>query len=228
MRLNGLYIVIDLALRKLEDPLLSLYKKPLVLGSLREDVWYIPGARFILEHLSFSHFYKPGLPGGILPLVWPGPRLKANKFYRRALVHERNGQTAAAFVQLGRVAHLITDMACPVHAHRTVHATDPFEWWVEGNKKKLLSLDVPEIPNGESAADFIEGMARITQAYRTDETNHLPGRALKKLGILKPVKAKEAGEQAVALIPMAAAYTAGMLRLFANQSQLREKLDQAS
>ena len=75
MRLNGLYIVVELAARKLADPVVTRYKKPLILGSLREDVGYIPGARFILEHLSFSHFYQPGLPGGLLPVVWPGPRL---------------------------------------------------------------------------------------------------------------------------------------------------------
>lgn len=228
MRLNGLYIVIELAMRKLADPLVEAYKKPLVLGSLREDVWYIPGARFILEHLSFSHFYRPGLPGGIFPFVWPGPRSKADLFYGRALDFQRAGKTAAAFVQLGRVAHLLTDMACPVHAHRTAHATDPFEWWVEGNRKKLLALEVPDLPTGEKASDFIEGMAQVTQAYRTDATNHLPGMVLKKLGLLKPVKSKEAGEQAVALIPTAAAYTAAMLRLFVDQSGLRASLQEAS
>jgi hypothetical protein len=218
MRLNGLYIVVEMAVRKLGDPLVTRYKKPLILGSLREDVWYIPGARFILEHLSFSHFYRPPLPGGIVPFLWPGPRYKANLFYGRALDAQRAGRTAAAFVQLGRVAHLITDMACPVHAHRTMHETDPFEWWVEGNKKRLLALDVPDLFEGERASDFIEGMARYTQAFRTDATNHLPGRLLKKLGLREPVRAKEAGEQAMALIPMAAAYTASFLRLFVRQS----------
>ena len=140
MRLNGLDIVVELAARKLADPVVTRDKKPLSLGSLREDVWYIPGARFILEHLSFSHFYHPGLPGGFLPVVWPGPRIKADMFYDRALAAQREGRTAAAFVQLGRIAHLITDMCCPVHAHRTMHMTDPFEWWVEGNKSKLLAL----------------------------------------------------------------------------------------
>jgi len=227
MRLNGLYIVVELAARKLADPVVTRYKKPLILGSLREDVWYIPGARFILEHLSFSHFYQPGLPGGFLPVVWPGPRLKADMFYDRALAAQREGRTAAAFVQLGRIAHLITDMACPVHAHRTMHMTDPFEWWVEGNRAKLLALDVPDLPPGERASDFIEGMAIVSQGHRTDETNHLVGRILKKWGFKTSVSAKEAGEQARALIPMAAAYTASMLDLFVRQTGLRRPLAEA-
>ena len=141
MRLNGLFVVANLAVRKLAHPLVTQYESALVLGSLREDVWWIPGARFVLEHLSFSHFYEPGLPGGFIPLLWPGPRMKGDKFYRRAVTEHRAGRTASGFVQLGRVAHLITDMCCPVHAHRAVHDTDPYEWWVEGNKKKLLELE---------------------------------------------------------------------------------------
>ncbi len=227
MRLNGLYIVIELAARKLSDPVVTRYKKPLILGSVREDVWYIPGAQAIFEHFSFSHFYEPGLPGGFLPVVWPGPRVKANMFYDRALRAQREGKTAAAFVQLGRIAHLITDMACPTHAHRAMHLTDPYEWWVEGNKKKLLSLDAPDLPAGERASDFIEIMAAFTQPYRADETNHFVGGILKKLGLREPVRPKEAGEQAMALIPMAAACTAAMLDVFVRQTGLREALAKA-
>jgi len=228
MRLNGLYIVVELATKKLADPIVTRYKKPLILGSLREDVWYIPGAKTIFEHFSFSHFYQPGLPGGFLPVVWPGPRIKAEKFYRRARRLQMEGKTAAAFVQLGRVAHLITDMACPVHAHRTMHLTDPFEWWVEGNRKRLLATDVPDLPPGERVSDFIEGMSAFSQAYRTDETNHFVGKILKNLGLREPVLSKEAGEQAMALIPMAAAYTASMLDLFIHQTGLRENMAEAS
>ncbi len=75
MRLNGLYVVAALAVRAAEDPLARRYERALVLGSLREDVWWIPGLRVVYEHLSFSHFYRPGLPGGIVPFLWPGPRL---------------------------------------------------------------------------------------------------------------------------------------------------------
>jgi hypothetical protein len=214
VRLNGLEVVATTAIRELGHPLVSRYQKAIVLGSLREDVWYIPGAKVVFEHLSFSHFYRPGLPGGIIPVLWPGPRRKANKFFARAVAEHGAGRVASGFVQLGRVVHLLTDMCCPVHAHRTVHETDPFEWYVEANKKKLGSLPVPAVADQRRASDLIEGLATFTQAFATDETNHAPGKLLKRLGLLESVSAKEAGEQARALIPMAAGYTVALLRLY--------------
>jgi hypothetical protein len=219
VRLNGLYVVVNLAVRQLAHPLVAKYEPALVLGSLREDVWWIPGARFVLEHLSLSHFYEPPVPGGFIPLLWPGPRMKGEKFYRRALREHRSGRVASGFVQLGRVAHLITDMCCPVHAHRAVHDTHPYERVVEGNKKKLLALDVPEVPDVACAAEAVEGMARFCKPYRADWTNHHTGRVLRKWGILHGVSAKEAGEQALALIPQAAAWTASLLRLYLRETE---------
>lgn len=214
MRYNGLFIVLDLAIRKLDDPLVNRYRDPLVLGSLREDVWYIPGFNSIFEHWSFSHFYKPPLPGGFLPIIWPGPRYKGEKFYRRAVGLHREGKVAGGFVQLGRVAHLITDMCCPVHVHRTTHLTDPFEWYVEGNKKKLLASDVPDAPEGKTVTDLIMGLASYTSQFRDDKTNNWPGYFMRKVGAWQPMKAKEAGEQARELIPLAAAYTVSLLQMY--------------
>lgn len=214
MRYNGLFIVLDLAIRKLDEPLVNRYRDPLVLGSLREDVWYIPGFNTIFEHWSFSHFYKPPLPGGFIPIIWPGPRRQGEKFYRRALGLHRAGKVAGGFVQLGRVAHLMTDMCCPVHVHRTTHLTDPFEWYVEGNKKKLLASEVPDVPDGTSVSHLIEDLAAYTSKFRDDKTNNWPGYVMRKLDLWQPMKAKEAGEQARELIPMAAAYTVALLRMY--------------
>ena len=214
MRLNGLYVVVDMAIHELDHPLVDRYRKALLLGSLREDVWYVPPIGIVFEHLSFSHFYRPGLPGGLVPFLWPGPRRKAEKFFTKAVSEHKAGRAASGFVQLGRVVHLMTDMCCPVHAHRTIHETDPYEWYVEGNKKKLGGLPVPSVPGGRSAAELIDGMARFTQAYATDETNHAIGRVMKRLGRWKSVSAKVAGEQARDLIPMAAGYSVALLRLY--------------
>jgi hypothetical protein len=214
VRLNGLYVVAELGMRAVDHPLIRRYRDAILLGSLREDVWYIPGAGAIVEHLSFSHFYRPGKPGGILPFLWPGPRFKANLFYRRAVKHSRAGRRAAAFVQLGRVAHLLTDMSCPVHAHRTVHETDPFEWYVEGNKARLLALPVPHVPDAARASDLVEGMARFTQGYATDATHHRIGMLLHKLGIGRRVTTREAAAQAKDLIPMCGGYAAALYRMF--------------
>src|SRR5439155_1613793 len=79
----------------------------------------------------------------------------------------------------------LTDMSCPVHAHRTVHLTDPFEWHVEGNKRRLASLPVPAVPRAERASELIESLARFTQDFETDGTNHPPGRLLKRWGFWK-------------------------------------------
>lgn len=213
MRYNGLFIVLEMAIRRIDDPLIWRHRDALILGSLREDVWYIPLANRIFEHWSFSHFYKPPMPGGYLPLIWPGPRRKGELFYRRALREHRRGRTAAGFVQLGRVAHLLTDMSCPVHVHRTVHQTDPFEWYVEGNKARLLALPVPDVAPARPA-ELVHDLARTTSRFRDDRTNHHTGRLLRRLGWLRPVTAREAGEQARELIPLAAGYTVALLRTY--------------
>jgi hypothetical protein len=214
VRYNGLFIVLDLAIRSLDEPLVNRYRDALVLGSLREDVWYFPVIDLVFEHWSFSHFYAPPLPGGYLPLIWPGPRSKGELFYRRALREHRRGRVAAGFVQLGRVAHLMTDMCCPVHVHRTVHQTDPFEWYVEGNKKTLLALPVPAVPDAAKPSDLLRDLADHTRHFRDDRTNHHLGRVLRRLGLRRSVSAREAGAQARELIPLAAGYTASLLRLY--------------
>jgi hypothetical protein len=86
-------VVVALALRELKDAELTRYRDPLLLGSMREDAWHIPVVDTIFEHWSFSHFYKPPLPGGFIPLLWPGPRLKGDRFYRRALRQRAAGLT---------------------------------------------------------------------------------------------------------------------------------------
>ncbi|MFZ5892518.1 MAG: hypothetical protein ACOY0T_15770 [Myxococcota bacterium] len=214
MRYGGLYVVIELAMRKLRDPGVERYKDPLLLGSLREDLWHIPLFDTLFEHWSFSHFYKPPLPGGFIPLLWPGPRMKAEKFFRRAVREHAAGRKAAGFVQLGRVAHLLTDMCCPVHVHRFTHDTDPYEWYVEGNIAKLLECDVPDVPDAERPSELIEALAAYTSRFRADAGNHHLGRVLKRAKLLRGVTSKEAAAQARELIPLAAGYTASLLRLY--------------
>lgn len=222
MRLNGLTVVCELALRKVDDPVAQRYRKAFILGSLREDVVYFPIVGRVWEHLSPSHFYEPGLPGGFVPFLWPGPRLKADLIFERGVRFFREGRRAAGFVQLGRVAHLLADMSCPVHAHRTVHEEDPFEWCVEGNGPWLRALPVPAVPKGEKASELIEGMARFTQRFATDATNTPWGRLLERWGARRGVSAKEAAAQAGRLIPMAAAYAAALIELFLREARSRE------
>lgn len=213
-------MVIEMAAREMCDPAISRWKDAIVLGALREDVMYVPVADRVLEHLSFSHFYRPGLPGGLLPFLWPGPRLKADLFFERALERHRAGQPGAAFVLLGRASHLLTDMCCPVHAHRTVHLTDGYEWYVDAHARELAALPVPEAHGAESAGELVERMAAFTQAYRTDATHHPLGAALHRRGLRHRLTSRECAEQARALIPQAAAETVALFRLFLRRTGL--------
>ena len=211
---NGLCLVVDLAVREVADPLSSRYRRALLLGSLREDVLFLPLVGRVTEYPSFSHFYAPGLPGGFLPFVWPGPRRAADRLYARALREARAGRRAAAFVLLGRVLHLIADMSIPSHTHRVAHDHDPFEWYIEGNAGELRRLPLPLVDPPRRAADLIESLARASARFAPDATHHPLGRLLRRLGLRQPITARVAAEQARALVPLAAGHAAAMLRLF--------------
>jgi hypothetical protein len=211
---NGLFLVVDVAVREHDHPLTTRYKKALVLGTLREDVLYVPVVKAVTEYPSYSHFYKPGLPGGYYPLVWPGPRMCADRLYDKAVADASAGRLASAFVRVGRIVHLLTDMCIPSHAHRAMHLTDPFEWYVEGNKRELAALALPAIPAKARPSDLVESLARYTQRFEPDRTNHPFGRLMRRLGLRENVGARRAGEQARELVPMAVAHSVALLRMF--------------
>lgn len=214
MRINGLALLVDSAVEAVSHPVLQRYRKAIVLGSLREDVVYIPIVGTVFEHWSLSHFYKPPLPGGFIPLLWPGARRKATRYFRAAVRKHRAGNTAAGFVTLGRVAHLLSDMACPVHVHRRPHDRDTFEWYVESHCDELRKLSVPDIPSAESAAQLIERMARFTAQFPADATQFPLGRWLKKRGLLRAIPKPEIARHAHAIIPMATAHMTNLFRLY--------------
>ncbi|MFO0755935.1 MAG: hypothetical protein U0359_05565 [Byssovorax sp.] len=214
MLANGLYLIADRAVSAFGAPLAERYRKTLILGALREDVLYVPLLGRVTEYPSFSHFYRPGVPGGFLPLLWPGPRLSADRLYRRALAAHAEGKTAAAFVLLGRIVHLLADMSIPSHTARAAHDRDPFEWWVEGNLDALAALPVPEVARAAAASDLIENLARTSMTFTPDHTNHPWGRFLARRGLRKGVTAREAGEQARVLVPLTAGYAAALLGMF--------------
>ena len=212
---NGQRVVLDMAIRALGHPLVTRYRPALVLGALREDVWYVPLFGAVLDRPSLTHFYRPGLPGGLVPLLTPGPRWRADRLFARAVERYREGQPAAAFVQLGRAAHLLTDMACPVHAQRTVHMiSDSFEWYVEGNARALEILPVPAVATRRRASELIEDLAGQTQRFPADTTNSPWGRLLWKVGMRRKIPLPMLSDQACQLIPLAAGYAAALLRLF--------------
>jgi hypothetical protein len=219
VRIGGLTLLVDSAVRALPDPLLLRYQRAIVLGSLREDVSYLPVIDRVFEHLSLSHFYKPPWPGGFVPLLTPGARLAGTYHFRAAVREYRAGRTAAGFVKLGRVAHLLSDMACPVHVHRRVHDTDLYEWYVESHRRELAALPMSEIPARKTPARLIHDLAAFTARFPADRTQHRLGRALERRGLARSICKRQVAEHARAIIPVASAHMAGLFRLFLERAR---------
>lgn len=221
MLYNGLYFTADAAARVTRDPRVFKYRHVLALGSLREDVIVFPNGYFT-EYASLRHFGGRGLPGGFFPLVWPGPRWEVAKRYRLARALGHRGQWSAAFVQLGRIAHIIADMSIPSHVHRCAHGYDPFEWWVEGNLLKLRDLPIPEVPLPDDPRNAVTQLAAATAKHAPDVTNTPLGRLLRRTGLARPVKSREAGEQAKVLIPLAIGTLRALLQKFLHDTAMNE------
>ena len=214
MRSNGFIVVIDLALKEINDSMLNAYRKTLILGAFRENVYFTPGLDLVTLNPSLSHFYHPRLPGGIIPFVWPGPKAMGNFHFRKSIKKFLAGKKAAAFVQLGRVSHLLTDMACPVHAQSVFHSTDPFEWAVESMKDELLHSSIPSTCFDSSVSSLIGSLARFTQDFQAEKTNNPWGYILKRTGILSKIKSDLVRSQVKTLIPQAASHTIRLFELF--------------
>lgn len=214
VRYNGFVLVLGRAAEEVNDPELLRYREAMILGAIREDVSYLAPFDWLFEHLSLSHFYKPPLPGGFFPLLWPGARYKTEQYFARALREHRAGRTAAAYVQLGRAAHLLVDMACPVHVQRALHQSDLFEWYVDTNLTELRALPLPPIKRCDTATEIIHQMASFTAQFPADHTQHHLGRWLKKRGWLRGIPRETIAAQARTLLPLNCAYMAELFRLF--------------
>jgi hypothetical protein len=213
---NGLYLVADAAARRSGVEAATRWRDALVLGSLREDILWVPPFG-LTEYPSFRHFGGRGRRGGYLPF-WPGPRRTADVLYRRALAHARAGHPADAFVLLGRILHVVTDVCIPSHVHRAAHDRDPFEWHVEGNLARLAELEVPEIALATRPSELVARLAAEAARFRADRTNTPLGRVLRRAGVWKRVGASEARAQADALVPLAIGHGAALLRMFARDA----------
>src|SRR5262245_1977581 len=222
MLTNGQAVVIDMAVAAVADPLPRRYSRALLLGALREDSGCLPVLNVVYPYLSVTHFYKPGLPGGFVPFLTAGPRLRSNTFLRRAVARYRAAQPASAFVELGRCLHLLIDMGCPVHAQRVAHLTDPYEWYVESHAQALRELPVPCVPDRDEASQLVESLSGFAQAFPADRTNSLWGHALWRLGLREKSDRETCAAQAAALIPMAAGHAAALLRLFLRRAGAAE------
>lgn len=215
MRLNGLSFIISAAVKEIGDPLLCRYERAIILGAFREDVWYVPWIDRVIEHASLTHFVGRTLPGGFIPLLVPGADRRAAGFFAKALRCSGQGKQASAFVQLGRASHLLIDMACPAHADRVVHGSDPFEWFVEGHRPALSAMPsiAPEVEASEPG-ELVRALARLAQACRPDMTTSWHGQWLRRMGLRERVPMSEVREQAETLVPAAIGHSAALFRLF--------------
>lgn len=218
MWFNGFMIVIDMALAQLDEPVLRRHRDAIIMGAFREDVCFIGGAQIVFQSASLTHFERRGMPGGFIPFVWPDAAARSRKFFDRALHEQQHGRQVSAFVQLGRAAHPLIDMACPVHAQGVAHRVDPFEWCVEAMGSELRRIGADAVDGG-AVEDLVHGMAAFAQSFAADKTTSPWGRVLRRMGWRQPVKAAQAREQARALIPRAAGSTAALLKSFLEQAR---------
>ncbi len=214
MRYNGLQLVIRLAVRKLDDPLVNRFADALVLGAIREDIVYFARKKKIWEHWSLSHFSGRHLGGGFIPYLTASAPRRAQHYFDRALDAWRGGDQAHAFVQLGMASHLLIDMACPVHASRVAHMNDGYEWYVEANGEHLAGLPFQVPGHYTSAHDAAAGLAQFTRRFAPDRTNHHWGRLLKALGLRKSHTRAQFAAQAEQIIPTAAGHLAAVYTQF--------------
>lgn len=219
MRYNGLQLAIEMAITKLDHPYLKENEDLLFLGTIREDVIYIPWFRRVWEHWSFSHFYGPSKPGGYLPFLWPSAPSKADFYYEKSVQAWKSGNPLRALVLLGQVSHLVIDMACPTHAQRVAHSSDGYEWYVEAQYEELKGKSFSEAkiqnPNEKSYVFALTAsMANLAQKHAADRTHHLWGEILKKLGLRKTLSRDVFKSQAEELIPACAGHLTSLYKKF--------------
>jgi hypothetical protein len=213
MRIGGLAMLVERAVDR-SSPTIQRHRTAIALGALREDVAYVPGLRKPFEHLSLSHFWGPGRRGGFLP-IWPSARTMADRHFARGVKQWRRGNHAAGCVELGRVTHLVADMACPVHVHRVIHDGDGYEWFVESHLEELGALPAAPLPTVRRASDVIASLATFTHAFPADRTQHAIGRWLVRRKLARSLPQSEIRRSARAIIPVAIAHVTALLGLFA-------------
>lgn len=199
---NGLLVILDMALEA--RPMAGERYLALVLGLFREDVLLLPG-------LGGHPNPNPGH-------LWPFARRALDRRFSQAVAAKRKGEDLRASFLLGRAMHVLADMACPAHARNVWHhLRDPFELGVEGRAGRLAAAPVPELPpelrNGAPGA-WAESLARAARRERADGTRTWWGRALRRLGLRRPVGGREAAAQADRLVPLAAAHVRVLLDRF--------------
>jgi hypothetical protein len=212
---NGHKLMLDRAVEALGHPALRAHYDALLLGCLREDFWNLAG--WVVRGKGFTHF--AGATGGWGLFVGaPGAPRRAGRLFQRAVREHRAGRTRDAFFWLGRAAHLVGEMAAPVHAGRCIHwRGDAFESYLEAHGAELWALPVAELPSGRTAAQLAADLAARARAFPADRTRNLRGFLAWKMGRLRRPSADEVLAQVRALVPLGVASLAALCRRFLSE-----------
>ena len=211
---NGHKLILDRALDALPGSPLSAQYDAMVLGNLREDVYKLPFLRAFTLGKGLTHYYRPGTPWGVLPFV-PSAPTRAGWLFDEGVAAWRAGRQRDGAWHLGRAVHLVGEMAAPVHAQRVLHwRGDGFEMYIERHHAELRKLPLPPPPRAESAPQLAHDLAVACQAFPCDRTRNVPGFLGWKLGLLRRPDEAEVIAQARALVPLGAAYTMALCKLF--------------
>jgi hypothetical protein len=183
----------------------------LIEGHLREDDHVLFGLRF--RAAGLTHTYRPGRRFG--ELFTTNAKTKMLGLIHRA---SRSRSRARAAHLVGRACHLLGDMAVPARTRGVWHlAGDPLEAWLEERSDDLASL-VPEsiaILDGDPGA-IADALARASAIHDADTTRTPWGRALfERFGRGTRLDADALASQAEAILPLAVASTAALLRAVA-------------
>ncbi len=127
-----------------------------------------------------------------------------------------HGRPRDAFFTLGRVVHILSEMASPIHAHAVLHWDgDGFEALLEREHARLRRLPLPPWPREpRTAGGLVHELALACRRFPCDRTRNLPGYLAWRLGLRQRPSPATVEAQAAALVPLGGSYIAALCALF--------------
>jgi hypothetical protein len=106
---------------------------------------------FIYGFTYCAHFwdhdnFANGQPGLYYNQQWPSAYARATDLYDQSKLLYSQGNYYEAYILLGRVVHLLTDMGVPAHVHSDIHLSllspllygiDSYEYWMKSHYNEL-------------------------------------------------------------------------------------------
>lgn len=183
-------------------------------GCADEDLVRLPLVGWRVQSPGLSHTYRPGRRRGELGA--PSALARIERLVDDAArLWSRAPDRAAHHV--GRACHLLGDVAVPARTRGVWHMLgDPYERWVDQHLD-LLAVE-PRLPpaTAPTLAALVDRLARMAAAHTADTTRSPWGALALRLGRPRAIVDDATAErQARALIPVALAHHAGMLRMIA-------------